>query len=71
MKVPLTISVEKEEMDILKDFCAKARVPVSLLFEGYISGVVQAVKIKGLHKKEKIGKLDFFRLMAGGKAAGL
>ena len=71
MKVPFTLSVESEEIEVLKEFCAKARVPVALVFEGYLTGVVAALRAKGLDKQNNIGKLDFFKLLSGGRLAGL
>jgi hypothetical protein len=66
MKIQTTITLDQENYQVVKDFCDKVKVPFSSLLDAYISGMAMTIKFKGLHKKERLSKLDFMRLAAEG-----
>ena len=63
MKVPYNISVEDDDLDTVREFCQKARVPMSYIIEPYFSGIAHAMRAKGYLKKDRISKLDIFKLL--------
>lgn len=63
MKIPLSISIEQEDYEVLRGFCVKAKVPMSIFFTAYAQGIVIAMKAKGLHKKQKLSKLDILKFV--------
>lgn len=63
MKIPMSISIEEEDYEVLRGFCEKAKVPMSLFFTGYAQGIVIGMKARGLHKKARLTKLDILRYL--------
>lgn len=58
---PITMELDGEHLDTLKDFCKAAGVPMSLFFSSYLSGLVVAIKAHGWVGKRKLSKLDVLR----------
>lgn len=67
MKKPFAISIEEEDLDVLRLFCEKTGMSISSLYENHTKGLVKAAKLSGLLDKKKVGKLDLIKFF--GKAA--
>lgn len=69
MKYPLTISIEREDVDTLKDFCEKTGMPISRLFQEYASAMAKTIRAVGVEKKKRVSKMDLVRIFSKGLAA--
>jgi hypothetical protein len=59
----VNISIEVEDYEVLKSFCEKAKVPMTIFFTGYAQGIVLGMKAKGYHKKARLTKLDILKFV--------
>lgn len=62
----LSISVEQEDLELLRSFSAKTGFPVSKLFEDYVTAICRTIRTTGLDKKKNFSKLDLLKLAAKG-----
>jgi hypothetical protein len=69
MKISTTISLEKDDIDVLRDFCAKTGFPMSKLFQDYVSVMVKTIKLVGADRRVKVTKLDLIRIFGKGISA--
>jgi hypothetical protein len=66
MKVPLTISVEHEDVELLRQFCEKTGLPISKLYQDYTRAMAQTLRAVGVDRKERLSKMDLLRIFATG-----
>lgn len=66
MKVPFTVSIEKEDFDVLKRMCEVMGITQSKLMESAIRGYVLAAKGSGILKRKKATGADLVRFFAAG-----
>lgn len=66
MKVPIAISVEQADAEVLKQLCAIMGIQMSKLFESTVRGYVLTAKASGILKKKKANPMDLVKLFAAG-----
>jgi hypothetical protein len=66
MKVSLTISLEHEDVELLRHFCEKTGLPISRLYHDYTRALAQTLRAVGVENKERLSKLDLLRVFAVG-----
>lgn len=63
MKVPLSISIDEDDMKALKLLSEKTGLSVSSFFELHTKGFVRAAKLSGILGKKEPSKLDVLRFL--------
>lgn len=66
MRVPVSITMEKEEFDILRHFCQKSGVPLTTIYREYTRSLVRTIKAAKLDQKQTYTKLDIVKFFAKG-----
>jgi len=66
MKRGISITIEEDDYEDLKLFCEKTGLTVSKLYEEHTNGLLKAVRLSGILRKEKVSKLDLLRFFAKG-----
>jgi hypothetical protein len=66
MKVSLSLSLEHEDVELLRHFCEKTGMPISKLYQDYTRAMAQTLRAVGVDKKEKLSKMDLLRVFAVG-----
>lgn len=66
MKVPLTVSIDQADSEMIKHFCEVSGFPVSRLFEDHVKAICGTIKAAGLDKKKKYSKLDMVKMFVKG-----
>lgn len=69
MRQPLTISVEEEDVKVLRHLCDLMGISMSQLFRDTVRGYVMTAKAARLMEKKKMSKLDVVRFFGKGLAA--
>lgn len=65
-KTSLTVTLDHEDVEIVKAFCASTGLTVSGLFQSYISAMTRTIKASGWDKKKHHSKLDLIRFLGKG-----
>lgn len=65
-KVPLTVTIDPEDLQIIKAFCAASGTTVSGLFSTYIAAMTKTIKATGWDRKKHHSKLDLIRFLGKG-----
>jgi hypothetical protein len=68
MKQALTLSIEIEDVNTIRDFCEKTGMPMSRLFQEYASAMAKTIRAVGADKKVKLTKMDVIRVFGKGLA---
>jgi hypothetical protein len=68
MKQALTLSIEIEDVNTIRDFCEKVGMPMSRLFQDYASAMAKTIRAVGADKKGKLSKMDVIRVFGKGLA---
>ena len=66
MKVPLSISIEQEELDVIRHFCEVSGYPISRLYDEHTKAIYRTIKASGLDKKTKYSKLELLKVFVKG-----
>lgn len=66
MKIPWTVSVEREDAEIIDRMCEIMGISRSKLIQSAIRGYVIAAKTSGILKKHKAGPWDLIKYMQAG-----
>lgn len=66
MKAPISISVEQDQMEMLKHFCEVSGIPMSKLFEDHVSALCNTIRVTGLDKKKKYSRMDLVKMFVRG-----
>lgn len=66
MKVPLTISIEQEELNVIRHFCEVAGYPISRLYDEHTKAIYRTIKASGLDKKTRYSKLELLKMVVKG-----
>ena len=65
-KTPVTITLDTEDVEILKAFCQSTGLTVSGLFQTYVGAMTKTIKASGWDKKKYHSKLDLIRFLGKG-----
>lgn len=65
-KVSVTVSVDKENLEIVRAFTDRAGVSFSWLFDTYLSGVSLTIRTAKLLDKPNLTKIDLLRVALSG-----
>jgi len=66
MKTGISISVEEEDAEVLRNMCAAMGITMTKLFEDAVKGYVVAGKAAGLHKQKKATVANLIRMFGKG-----
>jgi hypothetical protein len=66
MKTAMTLSIEKEDYDLLKGFCEQTGLTTTKLYETYTRSLVNTIKATGWTRSKRLSKIDVVRLLGKG-----
>lgn len=66
MKTQLTITIEEEELKVIRHFSEVSGVSVSKLFQDHSKALCNTIKMAGLDQKKKYTKIDMMRMLIKG-----
>lgn len=62
----VTVTVEKDSFEVVKDFCGKTGQDISGLVDTYFQSMARTIRIVGLDKKKDVTRADLLRVALKG-----